>query len=408
MAKNFGDQIIDAIQSAVTSQDFSNLQKTVGDSLGQAADGIRRGLEEAQRSAREANERRQQEQLARQQELAWQNQQRMEMARIQERYLKVGGTKAAGYLMGIVGGVCTASFGAALASTVSLLSTHSIASGYIAGSVMALALFAGSVALLVGGVRKVGIAKRFEAYERIIGPRQSVSVAELAHRTGRTVAQVQKDLRQMIARGYFRQGHLDMSETLLLVSTEAYQRYLNDQRIMRERARQERAQKAIEEPKAQASSAQSGISPEAQAILDRGYAYIAQIRTSNKAIPGEEVTRKIDQMERVVDSIFEHAREHPEVIGDLERLMDYYLPVTVKLLDAYEDLDSQPVQSESIQASKREIEDTLDTLNVAFEKLLDSVFQEMTWDVSTDISVLHTVLAQEGLVNNPFEKKRDQ
>ncbi len=119
------------------------------------------------------------------------------------------------------------------------------------------------------------------------------------------------------------------------------------------------------------------------------------------------MTRKIDQMERVVDSIFEHAREHPEVIGDLERLMDYYLPVTVKLLDAYEDLDAQPVQSESIQASKREIEDTLDTLNVAFEKLLDSVFQEMTWDVSTDISVLHTVLAQEGLVDNPFDKKRE-
>ena len=55
--------------------------------------------------------------------------------------------------------------------------------------------------------------------------------------------------------------------------------------------------------------------------------------------------------------------------------------MTVKLLDAYEEMDQQPVQGENIQASKKEIEDTLDTLNQAFEKLLDSVFQDTAWDV---------------------------
>lgn len=405
MAKNIGDQIMDAIQSAVTSQDFSNLQKTVGDSLGQAAEGIKRGLAQAQESARQAQEKHQREEMARQQQLAWQAQQSAQLARIRSRFQKVGGVKGLGYLMGILGGVCTASFGAALASSVSMVATHATSTA-IGSSVMALALFAGSLAMFVGGIRKVGLAKRFQAYERIIGTRQSVAVAELAHKSGRSVKQVQKDLRKMIARGLFTQGHLDMSETLLLVTEEAYQRYLNDQRVMRQRMRQERAQKAMEERKpAPKPDAATGISPEAQAILDRGYAYIDKIRQSNKAIPGEDMTRKLDQIERVVDSIFDRAREHPEVIGDLERLMDYYLPMTVKLLDAYEDLDSQPVQSDSIKASKREIEETFDTLNVAFEKLLDSVFQDMTWDVSTDISVLHTVLAQEGLVNDPFEKK---
>lgn len=43
-------------------------------------------------------------------------------------------------------------------------------------------------------------------------------------------------------------------------------------------------------------------------------------------------------------------------------------------------------------------------MNTAFEKLLDSLFREMSIDVSSDISVLHTVLAQEGLVDGPFER----
>ena len=87
-------------------------------------------------------------------------------------------------------------------------------------------------------------------------------------------------------------------------------------------------------------------------------------------------------------------------------MMDYYLPMTVKLLDAYEDMDRQPIQGETIRASKKEIEDTLDTLNEAFAKLLDSVFQDTAWDVSSDISVLHTLLAQEGLTDDDFAKMK--
>ena len=77
--------------------------------------------------------------------------------------------------------------------------------------------------------------------------------------------------------------------------------------------------------------------------------------------------------------------------------MDYYLATAIKLLEAYEELDAQPVAGENILSSKAEIEATLDTLNVAFEKILDSLFQDTAWDVSSDISVLNTVLAQEGL-----------
>lgn len=115
---------------------------------------------------------------------------------------------------------------------------------------------------------------------------------------------------------------------------------------------------------------------------------------------------RISRMELIVQKIFERAKAHPEIIPDLNRLMDYYLPMTVKLLNAYEDMDSQPIQGENIASSKKEIEDTIDTLNVAFEKLLDSVFEDTAIDVSSDISVLNTVLAQEGLTEDELTRMR--
>ena len=117
----------------------------------------------------------------------------------------------------------------------------------------------------------------------------------------------------------------------------------------------------------------------------------------------------IDEETRwIVEKIFERAQKHPEIIPDLNRLMDYYLPMTVKLLNAYEEMDSQPVQGENITSSKKEIEETIDTLNVAFEKLLDSIFEDTAMDVSSDISVLNTVLAQEGLTEDELTRMRKE
>ena len=106
-----------------------------------------------------------------------------------------------------------------------------------------------------------------------------------------------------------------------------------------------------------------------------------------------------------MQNIFKRVRAHPDVAPDLKKMMDYYLPTTVKLLEAYAELDAQTVQGENITSSKREIEDTLDTLNLAFEKLLDSIFKDTAWDLSTDISVLQTLLAQEGLIEDGFKMK---
>ena len=120
----------------------------------------------------------------------------------------------------------------------------------------------------------------------------------------------------------------------------------------------------------------------------------------------QEISAKIDRMELIVDRIFDRAETNPEIIPDLKKMMDYYLPMTVKLLRAYAQMDAQPVQGENIQASKKEIEDTLDTLNLAFEKLLDELFEDTALDISSDISVLQTLLAQEGLTEDGLAKMK--
>ena len=153
---------------------------------------------------------------------------------------------------------------------------------------------------------------------------------------------------------------------------------------------------------------QQSLPEEVRKVIARGDEFIRKIRECNDAIPGEEISAKISKIEMVVDRIFDRVEKNPECIGDIRKLMEYYLPTTIKLLEAYRQMDAQPAVGENIQAAKKEIEDTLDTLNIAFEKLLDDLFLDTAWDISSDISVLHTMLAQEGLTEDGLTGQKEK
>ena len=62
------------------------------------------------------------------------------------------------------------------------------------------------------------------------------------------------------------------------------------------------------------------------------------------------------------------------------------------------------IQGENIKTAKEEIEKTLDTINDAFETLLDDLYQDTAFDVTTDASVLQAMLEKEGLTGSDFKK----
>lgn len=262
---------------------------------------------------------------------------------------------------------------------------------------LGLGALVGGGTLLSSGIRSLGRVSRYKVYLKALGKNTHIALEKLSRSVGKPVKFVRKELQGMINQGLFLEGHLDHEEQNLITSDETYAHY--EQSRLQMEARKQAEAAAPKQPS-------STPDPKVQEVLDRGNAYLREIRRCNDEIPGEEISAKISRMEAIVQRIFERAKAHPEIIPDLKKLMDYYLPMTIKLLNAYADMDRQPIQGDTIRASKQEIDTTLDTLNLAFEKLLDSVFQDTAMDVSSDISVLHTLLAQEGLTGDDFSNTK--
>ena len=93
----------------------------------------------------------------------------------------------------------------------------------------------------------------------------------------------------------------------------------------------------------------------------------------------------------------------PDKLPQIRKFMDYYLPTTLKLLNAYQRMDSTGVEGENITGTKEKVEGVMDTIAAAFEKQLDGLFGADALDISTDIAVLETMLERAGLAGEPLE-----
>lgn len=244
------------------------------------------------------------------------------------------------------------------------------------------------------GAKLSGRAKRYTRYVNMVKDKLYCSVQEMAKRMGRSERFVVRDLKKMIQLGMFKQAHLDQKETCLIASDEMYDQYMLVQKDYEEQQKKQEQEKLADERKQQERERLG----EAAEVIEEGKGYVRLIRQCNDEIPGEEMSDKLDRLETLVTRIFDQVEKEPELALELRKMLSFYLPTTKKLLEAYRDLDSQQLDLSNIAKTKREIETAVDNINEAFEKFLDELFREKAWDIQSDISVLHTMMKQDGLL----------
>ena len=330
-------------------------------------------------------------------------------------FLKKNVNKKAGLTKMILGGIGLASCGICfLFFLLALL--ISITDGDLAvgiaislwGCVVFGGLTGGSLALLLSGRKERTLADHYYEYGRLIGGAEYLSISTLADRAGIPTAVLVRELETMKARGMLPNAHMDRNKTTLMLSERSYEQYRLAEQSREERERLEK-QKELQIPKQESAvmeeqSYASEAGTDVGRILDEGQRYLRNLKDLNNRIPDEDpFSDKLYRQEHIVSKIFAQLEKQPEKAPALRKFMDYYLPTTEKLLHAYVELDQQPDVGDNITNTKKEISEAIDAINDAFENLLDKMFEDIAWDISSDISVMKTMLAQDGL-HEPKER----
>ncbi|MCR5672393.1 MAG: 5-bromo-4-chloroindolyl phosphate hydrolysis family protein [Lachnospiraceae bacterium] len=270
--------------------------------------------------------------------------------------------------------------------------TGIISGGAVAG---ALAFIIGFSVLLGKGLGMASRTDLARRYVQLIGKRQYIDVATLALATNKSEKRVVRELKKLINAGYFPQGHFDRNYKTFILTDDVFNHYLE--------LETKGAGSDIIDTTARSEDEQEfpSLSPEESAELSRmireGNDYVTRFHSLNDDIPGIEISAKLDRLEGLLKEIFVSIRKHPEQMKRIHELMEYYLPTAEKLVKAYKEYDSVSEPGKEILSAKKDIENTLDTINSALGKLLNKLFKDSVLDVTTDAQVLQTILVQKGL-----------
>lgn len=423
--KNLGEQILDSVAGALNSGDFQQLNSLVSGTVDtvvqeakKQAEITRATREEILRQYRESNAANREKWLQQQQELNRRKEERREEWRKvreaqQYRYAQNGTAsrplpppprvnrvrfKKVGSVKNVLNTVF-GSLGLSVGVGMSLVSVILMSTGHTwFPFAFATAIVAGiSIALLSKGSKQRGLLNRAQRYMQICGTKMYADIDEIAVQTGNSSKYVRKDIKKMLRLGMFPEGHLDLQETCFMLNNEVYRQYTETAEAFRMReqmnAEKNRALTAEEEDRELKRQQEN----ELNTMMSEGTAYIQKLRQLNESIPGQEISGQLSQLETLLRQIFDRVKEHPEQMNRMHKLMDYYLPTTVKLVEAYVQFEKVENPGQDIRDAKAEIQKTLGIINEAFTELLNNLFQDEVFDATTDAQVLQAMLSREGL-----------
>ena len=156
------------------------------------------------------------------------------------------------------------------------------------------------------------------------------------------------------------------------------------------------AQTQSAKPETKPKPEEPKYSPEVQAVVDEGKKAHDELQRLYASIPDLAVKKKVQEIMDVSDKIVQDAIEDPSDVPQIRKFLDYYLPTTIKLLNAYDRMGAQGISGSNISGTMQSINEMLDTAIEAYKKMLDGLFADQAMDIETDINVMNTLLKREG------------
>lgn len=229
-------------------------------------------------------------------------------------------------------------------------------------------------------------ALRYKKYLRELGNNTVVTIDDLCSCAAVEPETVVKDLTYFIKKDYFKEARLVENNSMFILDKKTYEVYKNNYKDVYIGNKKE---EKLEEGKVDST-------------LEIGKSYITEIAAYLPKLP-ENIQTDVTKLLSIVREIFKQIKKDPERIEELSKFMDYYLPTTVSLLKRYNEFNESEVVTESQKNSMKEIEKTISTIDEAFLKLLNEIYGNVAMDINSDITVLTTMLKQEGLLDNDFK-----
>lgn len=113
-------------------------------------------------------------------------------------------------------------------------------------------------------------------------------------------------------------------------------------------------------------------------------------------IDDEGVSEDLEDITKSADKIINRIEESNLQNKTAKKFMEYYLPVCVKIVGRYDEIENQSLTSKDSKEFMQNTAKILKATNKAFKRILNSLYQNDIVDADAEMKVFNTMLTADG------------
>lgn len=113
-------------------------------------------------------------------------------------------------------------------------------------------------------------------------------------------------------------------------------------------------------------------------------------------IDDEGVSKDLEDITKSADKIINRIEESNLQNKTAKKFMEYYLPVCVKIVGRYDEIENQSLTSKDSKEFMQNTAKILKATNKAFKRILNSLYQNDIVDADAEMKVFNTMLTADG------------
>ena len=135
-------------------------------------------------------------------------------------------------------------------------------------------------------------------------------------------------------------------------------------------------------------------------ILKEAKEETLQISNISKQIEDKEVVENIEQICDISNKIIDTLSKNPNKLGQARSFLNYYLPVTIKILTRYDEIENQRLNTTESKEFMESVKKMTEKIKNAFNEQLNNMYQTEMIDTDAEIKVFESMLKSDGFLDD--------
>lgn len=142
-------------------------------------------------------------------------------------------------------------------------------------------------------------------------------------------------------------------------------------------------------------------------LLQESEKNVTKLKQMKDKIQNTDIRGKIININKTTDKIIKVLHKKPDKISSASKFLNYYLPVTIKILERYDEIEDQNLTSSSSRDFENKVNQMISNIEIAFDNQLNNLYNEEFIDTNAEIKVFEAMLKSDGLLGESINTKKD-